>query len=56
MTNEERYDIEDLVSELRRKFKIKTSMNEIARLGLLYIINDFKKDKTQSLIIKVKKS
>jgi len=56
MTKEERYDVEDLVSELRRKFKIKTSMNEVARLGLLYIINDFKKDKTKALIIKVKKS
>ncbi len=56
ITNEERYEIEDLVSELRRKYKIKTSMNEIARLGLLYIIEDFKKDKQNSLIIKVKKS
>ncbi len=56
ITNEERYEVEDLVSELRRKYKIKTSMNEIARLGLLYIIDDFKKDKQNSLIIKVKKS
>jgi hypothetical protein len=56
LTNEESYAVEDLVSELRRKYKIKTSMNEIARLGLLYIINDFKKDKPQALIIKVKKS
>jgi hypothetical protein len=56
LTNEERDDIEDLVSELRRKYKIKTSLNEIARLGLLYIIDDFKKDKQNALIIKVKKS
>ncbi len=56
VTKEERYAIEDLVSELRRKYKIKTSMNEIARLGLLYIIDDFKKDKQKALIIKVKKS
>jgi hypothetical protein len=56
LTNEERYDLEDLVSELRRKYKIKTSMNEIARLGLLYIVDDFKKDKHNALIIKVKKS
>jgi hypothetical protein len=56
LTNEERYDVEDLVSELRRKYKIKTSMNELARLGLLYIIDDFKKDKQNALIIKVKKS
>jgi hypothetical protein len=56
VTKEERYAIEDLVSELRRKYKIKTSMNEIARLGLLYIIDDFKKEKQQALIIKVKRS
>jgi hypothetical protein len=56
LTNEERFDVEDLISELRRKYKIKTSMNEIARLGLLYIIDDFKKDKPNALIIKVKKS
>ncbi len=55
ITNEERYEIEDLVSELRRKYKIKTPMNELARLGLLYIIDDFKKDKENALIIKVKK-
>ena len=56
LTNEERFDIEDLVSELRRKYKVKTSMNEIARLGLLYIVQDFKKNKTKSLIHNVKKS
>ena len=56
ITNEERYDVEDLVSELRRKYKVKTSMNELARLGLLYIVQDFKKNKTKSLIHNVKKS
>ena len=56
LTNEERFDIEDLVSELRRKYKIKTSMNELARLGLLYIVQDFKKNKTKSLVHNVKKS
>lgn len=56
LTNEERFDIEDLVSELRRKYKIKTSMNELARLGLLYIVQDFKQNKTKSLIHNVKKS
>lgn len=56
ITNDESYEIEDMINELRRKYKIKTSMNEIARLGLLYIIDDFKKDKRNALIIKVKKS
>jgi len=36
--------------------KIKTSLNEAARLGLLYILEDFKKNKEKSLIYKVKKS
>lgn len=56
ITNNEKYEVEDLINELRRKHKIKTSMNELARLGLLYLIDDFKKDKLNALIIKVKKS
>lgn len=56
MTNEEKFAIEDLLSELQRKYKIKTSLNEVARLGLLYLIEDFKKDKPNAFIIKVKKA
>jgi len=56
ITNNEKYDIKDLIDELERKYKIKTSLNEIARLGILYIVHDFKKDKLHSLIMKVKKS
>jgi hypothetical protein len=56
LTREERYEIEDVVSELERKYRIKTSMNELARLGLLSIIRDYKKKKREALIIKVKKS
>jgi hypothetical protein len=56
LTNEERYAIEDAVNELRRKYGIKTSMNEIARLGMLLLIHDFKQHKKQSMIHKVKKA
>ena len=56
ITSNEKYDIKDLIDELERKYKIKTSLNEIARLGVLYIVHDFKKDKLHSLIMKVKKS
>jgi hypothetical protein len=56
ITSSEKYDIEDLIGELERKYKIKTSLNEIARLGILYLIDDFQKGKLSSLIIKVKKS
>lgn len=56
LTNEENYAVEDLVNDLKRKLKVKTSLNEIARLGILYIINDFKKNREKSLIYKVKKS
>jgi hypothetical protein len=56
ITNNEKYAVKDLVDELERKYKIKTSLNELARLGLLYILDDFKKNKLNSLIIKVKKS
>jgi hypothetical protein len=56
MTKNEKYDVKDLIEELERKYKIETSLNEIARLGILYIIEDFKKDKMKSLIMRVKKS
>jgi hypothetical protein len=56
LTTEEGDDIEDLIKELKRKLKVKTSLNEIARLGLLYILHDFKKNRENSLIYKVKKS
>lgn len=56
VTNGEVYSVEDTISELRRKQKVKTSMNELARLGMLYLIDDFKKNKQNSIIVKVKKS
>ena len=56
LTTEEGEHMEDLITDLKRTFKIKTSLNEIARLGLLYIMQDFKKHGEHSLIYKVKKS
>ena len=56
LTREERYEVEDMIQDLERKHKIKTSMNEVARLGLLSIIQDYKQNKQQSLLYKVKKS
>ena len=56
LTNEEAFAVEDVIQELERHLKIKTSLNEVARLGLLYIIDDFKKNREKSLIYKVKKS
>ena len=56
LTTEEGEHIEDLITDLKRKFKIKTSLNEVARLGLLQIVQDFKKNGDNSLIYKVKKS
>jgi len=56
LTNEENYAAEDLINELKRSLKVKTSLNEVARLGLLYILHDFELNKEQSLIYKVKKS
>ena len=56
LTTEEGEHIEDLITDLKRKFKIKTSLNVVARLGLLHIVHDFKKNGENSLIYKVKKS
>jgi len=56
LTNEENYAVEDVVNELKRVFKIKTSLNEVARLGLLNLIHDFNTNREKSIIYKVKKS
>ena len=56
LTSQERYVIEDVISELQRKEKIKTSMNEVARLGLLFLIHEFKQNRRQSIIYRVKKA
>jgi hypothetical protein len=53
ITSEERFAVEDIVNELRRKEKIKTSMNELIRLGLLFLIHDFKTNKRASLVYQV---
>ena len=56
LTTEESNDIEDVIQELKRHLKVKTSLNEVARLGLLYLVHDFKKHRERSLIYRVKKS
>jgi len=56
MTREEVFQVEDLLTEIKRNLKIKSSLNEVARLGLLYTLKDFMKNKEKSLIVKVKKS
>jgi len=52
----ERQSIEDLVILLRRKYGIKTSMNELARIGLLVLAHDVNKRDKKSIIHRVKKS
>ena len=56
LTSGERYVIEDVLSELQRNERIKTSMNEVARLGLLFLMHDFKQHGRKSLIYQVKKA
>lgn len=52
----ERDAVEDLVRDLRRAKRIKTSMNELARLGLLLLVHDFREREEQSIVYRVKKS
>ena len=56
LTNDEIYTVEDVLKDLERLLNIKTSINELARLGLLFLIHDFKKHGENSLIYRVKKS
>lgn len=51
----ERDAVEDLVRDLRRTKRVKTSMNELARLGLLLLIHDFRTRGEQSVVFRVKK-
>jgi hypothetical protein len=56
LTAAENFAVEDVITELKRHLKVKTSLNELARLGLLYLIHDFKTHRENSLLYKVKKS
>ena len=56
LTAEENFAVEDVITDLKRQLKIKISLNEVARLGLLYLVHDFKKHREKSLLYKVKKS
>jgi|SRR4029453_5854155 hypothetical protein len=56
LTNEEIYAVEDVIQDLERLLNIKTSMNELARLGLLFLMHDLKHNGEKSLVYKVKKS
>jgi hypothetical protein len=56
LTNEEIYAVEDVIQDLERLLNIKTSMNELAHLGLLFLMHDFKQNGEKSLVYKVKKS
>jgi hypothetical protein len=56
LTNDEIYAVQDILKDLERQLKIKTSINELARLGLLFLIHEFKMNGDKSLIYKVKKS
>jgi hypothetical protein len=56
LTNEEIYAVEDVIQDLERLLNIKTSMNELARLGLLFLMHELKQNGDKSLVYKVKKS
>ena len=56
LTNEEIYAVEDVIKDLERLLHIKTSINELARLGLLFLIHEFKQNGEKLLVYKVKKS
>lgn len=55
LSAKERDDIEDCVLLLRRTLGIKTSMNELARLGLLLLVQDVRARTSKSVICAVKR-
>jgi len=56
LSAQERDDVEDCVLLLRRTYGIKTSMNELVRLGLLLLVRDVRTRKSKSVICAVKES
>src|SRR5690242_10266588 len=52
ITRREKFDVEDFIQDLERKHGVHTSLNELARLGMLFLIDDYKKNKTNSLVYK----
>jgi hypothetical protein len=56
LTSAERDRVEDLVRELWRRHKVRTSMNEVARLGLRVIERDFRRSDQGSLVYRLKRS
>lgn len=56
LSSAERDAVEDLVRDLRRVKRVKTSMNELARLGLMLLIHDFRKRGDKSIVYRVKKT
>lgn len=56
LSAQERDQIEDVVRDLRRQYRIKTSMNEMARLGLLLLAHDFRQRGRKSIVAAVKTS
>lgn len=56
LSAQERDDVEDCVLLLRRTLGIKTSMNELARLGLLLLVRDVRARKSASIVCAVKQS
>ncbi len=55
LSAQERDDIEDCVLLLRRTLGVKTSMNELARLGLLLLVRDVRARKSKSIVCAVKR-
>jgi len=55
LSAQERDDIEDCILLLRRTLGIKTSMNELARLGLLLLMRDVAARKGESVVCAVKR-
>lgn len=56
LSSAERDAVEDMVRDLRRVKRVKTSMNELARLGLMLLIHDFRKRGDKSIVYRVKKT
>jgi hypothetical protein len=51
-TNEEFEAMEDLKIELRRKFDLKATKNDLARCAIGFLVEDFRKSRDRSIVVR----
>lgn len=52
---DEKRPVEDMLTDLERRYGYSISMNDLARLGLMLLTNDFKRKRSRALVLEILK-